>query len=141
MERRLSAILAADVVGYSRLMGEDETSTLAALKKLRAELVDRKIAEHQGRIVKLTGDGLLVDGLLEGGVLGLVGETFGLDLDVLALGADGHRHIDGDGAAVEDVAGDDHVAQRLGVDVVFAVAGVVAAVHPGQRSSGIGGSP
>src|SRR5947199_7358075 len=61
MERRLSAILAADVVGYSRLMGEDETSTLAALKKLRAELVDRKIAEHQGRIVKLTGDGLLVE--------------------------------------------------------------------------------
>src|SRR6266446_130662 len=61
MERRLSAILAADVVGYSRLMGEDETSTLAALKKLRTELVDRKIAEHQGRIVKLTGDGLQVE--------------------------------------------------------------------------------
>jgi adenylate cyclase len=61
MERRLSAILAADVVGYSRLMGEDETSTLVALKKLRADLVDRKIAEHQGRIVKLTGDGMLVE--------------------------------------------------------------------------------
>src|SRR4030095_1861535 len=61
MERRLTAILAADVVGYSRLMGEDETSTLAALKKLRAELVDLKIAEHQGRIVKVTGDGMLVE--------------------------------------------------------------------------------
>src|SRR5436305_674975 len=61
MERRLTAILAADVVGYSRLMGEDETSTLAALKTLRAELIDPKIAEHQGRIVKLTGDGMLVE--------------------------------------------------------------------------------
>src|SRR4030095_11350622 len=61
MERRLTAILAADVVGYSRLMGEDETSTLAALKTLRAELIDAKIAEHQGRMVKLTGDGMLVE--------------------------------------------------------------------------------
>src|SRR5881394_2178733 len=61
MERRLTDILAADVVGYSRLMGEDETSTLAALKTLRAELIDPKIAEHQGRIVKLTGDGMLVE--------------------------------------------------------------------------------
>src|SRR5437667_4849337 len=61
MERRLTAILAADVVGYSRLMGEDETSTLAALKTLRAELIDPKIGEHQGRIVKLTGDGMLVE--------------------------------------------------------------------------------
>jgi adenylate cyclase len=61
MERRLTAILAADVVGYSRLMGEDETFTLAALKTLRAELVDPKIAEHQGRIVKLTGDGMLAE--------------------------------------------------------------------------------
>jgi len=61
MERRLSAILAADVVGYSRLMGADEAATLAALKSLRTELVDAKIAEHQGRIVKLTGDGMLVE--------------------------------------------------------------------------------
>jgi class 3 adenylate cyclase len=52
VERRLAAILAADVVGYSRLMGEDEEGTLAALKALRRELVDPKIAEHHGRIVK-----------------------------------------------------------------------------------------
>jgi adenylate cyclase len=61
MERRLTAILAADVVGYSRLMGADEAATLAALKILRTELIDPKIAEHQGRIVKLTGDGMLVE--------------------------------------------------------------------------------
>src|SRR5579863_5737814 len=59
-ERRLAAILAADVVGYSRLMGVDEEGTLAALRALRAELTDPKIAEHRGRIVKTTGDGLLV---------------------------------------------------------------------------------
>ena len=58
MERRLVAILAADVVGYSRLMGANEAATLAALKAHRKELVETKIAEHQGRIVKLTGDGL-----------------------------------------------------------------------------------
>jgi adenylate cyclase len=59
--RKLSAILAADVVGYSRLMGIDEEGTLERLKAHRAELIDRKIAEHQGRIVKTTGDGLLVE--------------------------------------------------------------------------------
>jgi adenylate cyclase len=59
MERRLTAILAADVVGYSRLMGSDEAGTLAQLKEIRREIVDSKIAEHQGRIVKLTGDGIL----------------------------------------------------------------------------------
>ena len=61
MERRLTAILAADVVGYSRLMGANETGTLAALKTLRTDFIDGKIAEHQGRIVKLTGDGMLVE--------------------------------------------------------------------------------
>ncbi len=61
MERRLSAILAADVVGYSRLMGANEVGTLTSLKKHRAELIDSAIAEHQGRIVKLTGDGILVE--------------------------------------------------------------------------------
>ena len=61
MERRLTAILAADVVGYSRLMGANESGTLAALKALRADFIDGKIAEHQGRIVKLTGDGMLVE--------------------------------------------------------------------------------
>jgi TolB-like protein/Flp pilus assembly protein TadD len=59
--RRLAAILAADVAGYSRLMGADEEGTLERLKALRGELVDPKIAEHRGRIVKTTGDGLLVE--------------------------------------------------------------------------------
>jgi adenylate cyclase len=61
VERRLAAILAADVVGYSRLMGADEEGTLAALKAIRRDLGDPKIAEHRGRIVKTTGDGLLVE--------------------------------------------------------------------------------
>jgi adenylate cyclase len=61
LERRLAAILAADVAGYSRLMGADEAGTLAALKAHRAELTDVKIAEHRGRVVKLTGDGMLVE--------------------------------------------------------------------------------
>jgi adenylate cyclase len=61
MERRLSAILAADVVGYSRLMGANEVGTLTSLKTHRAELIDPTIAEHQGRIVKLTGDGMLIE--------------------------------------------------------------------------------
>jgi len=61
VERRLAAILAADVVGYSRLMGIDEEGTLAALKVCRRELTDPKIAEYRGRIVKTTGDGALVE--------------------------------------------------------------------------------
>ena len=59
MERRLIAILAADVVGYSRLMGEDETGTLERLKSVRKELVQLKITDRKGRVVKLMGDGLL----------------------------------------------------------------------------------
>jgi adenylate cyclase len=61
MERRLTAILAADVVGYSRLMTIDEAGTLAALTSLRKNLVNPKISEHNGRIVKLTGDGMLIE--------------------------------------------------------------------------------
>jgi TolB-like protein/class 3 adenylate cyclase len=61
VQRRLAAILAADVAGYSRLMGADEEGTLAALKALRRELADPKIKEHRGRIVKTTGDGLLIE--------------------------------------------------------------------------------
>jgi adenylate cyclase len=60
-KRRLAAILAADTVGYSRLMEANEAGTLAALKAHRKELVDVKIVEHQGRVVKLTGDGMLVE--------------------------------------------------------------------------------
>jgi class 3 adenylate cyclase/TolB-like protein len=61
MERRLAAILAADVAGYSRLMGTDEAGTLRALKTHRRELVDPKVAEHHGHIVKLMGDGMLIE--------------------------------------------------------------------------------
>src|SRR5882757_1017161 len=61
MERRLTAILAADVVGYSRLMTIDEAGTLAALTSLRKNLVNPKISEHNGRIVNLTGDGMLIE--------------------------------------------------------------------------------
>jgi TolB-like protein/class 3 adenylate cyclase len=61
VERRLAAILAADVAGYSRLMGDDEEGTHRALKALRREAVDPKIAEHRGRIVKSTGDGFLAE--------------------------------------------------------------------------------
>src|SRR5262252_11116563 len=60
-QRRLASIVSADVVGYSRLMGLDESGTLAALKAHRRELIDPKIAEYGGRIVKTTGDGLLLE--------------------------------------------------------------------------------
>jgi adenylate cyclase len=61
VERRLAAIVAADVAGYSRLMGADEAGTLARLKAHRRELIDPNISEHKGRIVKTTGDGLLIE--------------------------------------------------------------------------------
>src|SRR5258708_4606310 len=61
IERKLAAILAADVAGYSRLMGADEEGTLARLKACRAQLLAPKIAEHRGRVVKTTGDGILIE--------------------------------------------------------------------------------
>ena len=61
VERKLTAILAADVAGYSRLMGVDEEGTLAGLKGHRRQLIDLKIGEHRGRVVKTTGDGILVE--------------------------------------------------------------------------------
>ncbi len=61
MERRLAAILTADVVGYSRLIRADEEGTIAALKALRADIIDPKIAEYHRRIVKLMGDGMLAE--------------------------------------------------------------------------------
>jgi adenylate cyclase len=61
MERKLAAILAADMVGFSRLMEADEPGTLLSLKAYHSELVDPKISEHHGRIVKLTGDGMLAE--------------------------------------------------------------------------------
>ena len=61
INRKLAAILAADVVGYSRLMGADEAGTLAALKRHRGTIFDPAIAAHNGRIVKLIGDGTIVE--------------------------------------------------------------------------------
>src|SRR5271170_3192516 len=61
VERRLAAILAADVVGYSRMMGADEVGTLRRLRAYRSELIDPAIAARRGRIVKTTGDGMLVE--------------------------------------------------------------------------------
>ena len=61
VERRLAAILAGDVVGYSRLMGNDEVGTLRALKTIRRELADPAVARHHGRVVKTTGDGILIE--------------------------------------------------------------------------------
>ncbi len=61
MERRLAAIMATDVVGYSRLIRSDEEGTIAALKALRADLIDPKLSQHNGRIVKLMGDGMLAE--------------------------------------------------------------------------------
>src|SRR5258707_7537907 len=61
MERRLAAIFAADVAGYSRLVGADEEGTLARLSSHRRELIEPKIAEHQGRLVKIMGDGVLAE--------------------------------------------------------------------------------
>jgi adenylate cyclase len=61
VERRLAAILAADVAGYSRLMGQDEVGTLSRLRTHRRELIDPTVAEHEGRIVKTTGDGILIE--------------------------------------------------------------------------------
>ena len=60
-ERRLVAILAADIVGYSRLIEEDEAATLTAIRTLRHEALDPLLAQHHGRIVKLTGDGAIVE--------------------------------------------------------------------------------
>ncbi len=61
MKRRLAAIMATDVVGYSRLIRADEEGTIAALKALRADLIDPILTKHNGRVVKLMGDGMLAE--------------------------------------------------------------------------------
>ncbi|HXA26019.1 MAG TPA: adenylate/guanylate cyclase domain-containing protein [Acetobacteraceae bacterium] len=87
LERRLAAILAADVAGYSRLMGTDEVGTLNALKAHRGERVDPAIARHNGRIVKTTGDGLLVE---FASVVDAVGCAVAIQRVMLAFNADIH---------------------------------------------------
>ncbi len=98
MARRLAAIMAADVVGYSGLMERDESGTLAALKTHRAELVDPEIAKHDGRIVKLMGDGTLAE--------------FASVVDAVECAADIQR---GMAARNLDVAEDTRIVFRIGV--------------------------
>jgi adenylate cyclase len=100
VERRLAAILAADIAGYSRLMGVDEEGTLAALKACRRELIDPKIAEHRGRIVKTTGDGALVE--------------FASAVDAVHCAMEIQRGMADRGAAVPE---DRRIEFRIGINV------------------------
>jgi adenylate cyclase len=98
--RRLAAILAADVAGYSRLIGADEAGTLERLRALRRELLDPKIVEHRGRLVKTTGDGLLVE--------------FGSVVDALRCAAEVQREMTGRNAGVPP---DNRIEFRIGINV------------------------
>src|SRR4051794_24240600 len=100
MQRRLAAILAADVVGYSRLMGADEMGTIKALKSHRRELVDCGISEHHGRIVKTTGDGMLVE--------------FASVVDAVACAVKVQRSMVGRNA---DVPAERQIVFRIGINV------------------------
>jgi len=100
VERRLAAILAADIAGYSRLMGADEEGTLTQMKTHRRALIDPKIEEHRGRIVKTTGDGLLVE--------------FASVVDAVRCAVDVQR---GMLARNADIANDKRIDFRIGVNV------------------------
>ena len=100
MERRLAAILAADIVGYSRLMGENETGTLQTLKRLRAEIIDPKIDEHKGRVFKTTGDGILAE--------------FPSVVNAVACAADIQRGLQ---ARNSDLPADKVITLRIGVNL------------------------
>ena len=97
---RLAAILAADVAGYSRLIGADEGGTLERLRALRRELLDPKIAEHRGRLVKTTGDGLLVE--------------FGSVVDTLRCAVDVQREMAGRNTSVPP---DNRIDFRIDINV------------------------
>src|ERR1700693_2347332 len=99
-ERRLAAVLAADVAGYSRLIGANEEGTLNRLRSIRAEVIDPKIAEHRGRIVKTTGDGLLVE--------------FASVVDALRCATEWQRGMAERNAVVP---GDDRIEFRIGINV------------------------
>jgi class 3 adenylate cyclase len=96
--RRLAAILAADVAGYSRLIGVDEEGTLTRLRSIRTNIIDPQVLEDRGRIVKTTGDGLLVE--------------FSSVVDALRCATQWQRGIDERNAAVP---GDDRIEFRIGV--------------------------
>jgi adenylate cyclase len=99
-QRQLSAILAADVAGYSRLIGLDEEGTLARLKELRRNLIDPKIGEHRGRIVRTMGDGLLVQ--------------FGSVVDAARCAADIQRRMPEHQVGT---TGDQRIEFRMGINV------------------------
>ena len=99
-QRRLAAILAADIVGYSRLIGADEEGTLAAVKAHRRELVDPKIEQYRGRIVKTTGDGILIE--------------FASIVDAVRCAVDMQ---DGTAGRNVGVATDRHIEFRIGINV------------------------
>ena len=98
--RRLAAILAADVAGYSRLIGADEGGTLERLRTLRRELLDPKIAEHKGRLVKTTGDGLLIE--------------FGSVVDALRCAVDVQREMTGRNTGMPP---DNRIEFRIGINM------------------------
>jgi TolB-like protein/class 3 adenylate cyclase len=100
MDRRLAAILAADVAGYSRLIGADEGGTLERLRALRRDLLDPKIAEHRGRLVKTTGDGLLVE--------------FGSVVAALRCAVEVQREMAGRNAGVPP---DNRIELRIGINM------------------------
>ena len=100
MERRLAAIMAADVVGYSRLMEEDEAGTLAALKERRTGILAPLVAEHHGRIVKVMGDGVLVE--------------FASAVNAVACAAELQERM---AAANNSVADDRHIVLRIGINL------------------------
>src|SRR5258707_2849742 len=100
VERRLAAILAADVAGYSRLMGVDEEGTHARLKAHLRELIDPKVAEHHGRIVKTTGDGALVE--------------FASAVDATRCAVEIQRAMAGRNAAIPE---DRRIEFRIGINV------------------------
>src|SRR5215469_8080932 len=100
LQRRLAAILAADVAGYSRLIGADEEGTLARLKALRRGLIDPKIEEHRGRIVKTTGDGLLAE---FGSVVDALRSAIGIQRGLLERNA--------------EVAPENRIELRIGINV------------------------
>jgi adenylate cyclase len=100
MERRLSAILAADVVGYSRLMEQDEAGTLIALKARRKQVLEPLVARHQGRVFKVTGDGVLIE--------------FGSAVNAVQCAIDLQE---GMAVANGDLPGDRHIVLRIGINL------------------------
>lgn len=100
LQRRLAAILSADVVGYSQIMGRDEAGTLARLKSLRREIIDPTVAAHAGRTVKLIGDGTLIE--------------FASAVDAVACAVEMQKRIAERNA---DIAEGDRIAFRIGINV------------------------